>query len=221
MIRTFTVAAGAALMLLLSAGCVEAWHHRRLQGTYNQAMDHNRQLRGQVQGLAGENATLKDRLAAKDTSADSRKVADALKDEGGRLEEGMDLVRLTLHDQILFATGEATLRADGKEKLDRIADKLKTNMSASQYIRVDGHTDNVPVRATAQKWPGGNVELSGARAEAVHAYLVSKGVKPDRLFFAGFGEHHPAKSNETEAGRAANRRVEIVVGAKKALGLVD
>jgi chemotaxis protein MotB len=74
---------------------------------------------------------------------------------------------------------------------------------------VEGHTDNVPIRSS--RFPT-NWELSTARSTSVVAYLVTTfGFAPDRLTAAGYSQYRPVAPNETEAGRARNRRVDIIV----------
>ena len=80
-------------------------------------------------------------------------------------------------------------------------------------VIAEGHTDNVPIH-TAQY--DSNWELSSSRAFSVIYYFINKGISPERLVAHGFGEFRPAHSNETDADRAKNRRIEITVvrGAK-------
>jgi chemotaxis protein MotB len=81
--------------------------------------------------------------------------------------------------------------------------------SSSNAIRVEGHTDNVPIRTVKYD---SNWELSTARASAVVAYLVKNvGIDASRLSAAGYGEFHPRGPNATEADRARNRRVDLVI----------
>ena len=79
----------------------------------------------------------------------------------------------------------------------------------SSSIRIEGHTDNVPIRTARYS---SNWELSTARASAVVAYLVeSSGFDPARLSAAGYGEFHPRVANDTPENRARNRRIDIVI----------
>ena len=98
------------------------------------------------------------------------------------------------------------LKPDGKAKLDDLTSKLR-GMNLEVIIAV-GHTDSIGTDAYNQR-------LSVRRAEAVKAYLVSKGIEANRVYTEGKGEKQPVADNRTAAGRAKNRRVEIeVVGTR-------
>jgi OOP family OmpA-OmpF porin len=103
---------------------------------------------------------------------------------------------------ILFDTGKATLRDESKGDLQAVGDLLKQD--AGLRLEIQGHTDNVGT-------PAANKALSDARAAAVKQYLVTNfGVAAGRLTTAGFGDTKPVGDNKTDAGRAENRRVELV-----------
>src|SRR5574341_593253 len=103
---------------------------------------------------------------------------------------------------ILFATGKADLRPESRPVLKEIASTMKQH--ADLKILIEGHTDNVGS-------PAGNLTLSEARAAAVKAALVSEyGIDGSRITTKGFGDTKPSVPNTTAAGRAQNRRVEIV-----------
>lgn len=113
---------------------------------------------------------------------------------------------LSIADSLAFAPGKADLLPEAHEPLLKVAAVLK---ELSQQIRVEGHTDNVPIH-TAQ-FPS-NWELSGMRALNIVRFLGEGGhLPPERLSAGGYGEFHPVASNETVEGRAKNRRVEIIV----------
>ena len=107
---------------------------------------------------------------------------------------------LTLKD-VRFASGSAELEAVFQPELEQLAALLLAN---EERVQIIGHTDNRGASNT-------NQSLSEARAEAVRAYLADKGVPADRMLAEGRGDSEPIATNETEAGRALNRRTEIVV----------
>lgn len=120
-----------------------------------------------------------------------------------------DKLTLTMVEKILFDSGKADIKTNGKKVLDRVAEILKT--ITDKQIRIEGHTDNVPIGAVlAEKFPT-NWELSTARATTVARYLQEKGVSPAVLNAAGYSEYKPVESNETDEGKAKNRRIEIVL----------
>jgi chemotaxis protein MotB len=111
-----------------------------------------------------------------------------------------------LTDKLLFDSGSATLNPAGLPLLDEVAKLL--NVDQSHPITVAGHTDNQPI-ATAQYHS--NWQLSTDRAIGVVQFLISRGVNPQRLGAAGYADLHPVGSDATPAGRAHNRRVEIIL----------
>jgi chemotaxis protein MotB len=114
-------------------------------------------------------------------------------------------VEVEVRTDILFASGKATLSAESTEILRRLAATLRPFPNP---IRVEGHTDNVPIRT--REFPS-NWELSAARAATVVHLLMREGVEPARLAVVGLGEYRPAQSNDTPEGRNANRRVLLVI----------
>jgi hypothetical protein len=105
-----------------------------------------------------------------------------------------------------FESGSAQMKATSQATVDRIA-KLLQQRDCS--IRVEGHTDNIPIHNTQFS---SNWELSAARAtEIVRVLIVRDGYGPNRLSAAGYAEFHPIDSNATAQGRSMNRRVDIVI----------
>lgn len=130
------------------------------------------------------------------------KVMTAIKQDGKRRE----LVITLLTDKALYDSGKADLKQDTERILDAVNGQLKAR---SNEIRVEGHTDNVPI-SNAQF--ASNWELSAARAAGVLRYLVEHdGLPANRVGLAGYGSERPKVANDTEAHRAANRRVDIVI----------
>ncbi len=120
--------------------------------------------------------------------------------------EARGLVIKVLTDELLFASGQATLSARACSLLSEIAALL--NVDESHPIDVEGNTDDLPIHSA--QFPS-NWELSAARATSVVQFLIGHGVAPARLTATGNADERPAASNATEAGRARNRRVEIVM----------
>jgi len=119
-------------------------------------------------------------------------------------------ITVTLEDSILFASGKASLKSTTNNKLDHIVSVLKSKYSGKQ-IDVVGHTDTDPIQKS--KWED-NWQLSSERALAVVRYLMDRGIGDDEIRAVGCGPARPVASNDTAAGKAKNRRVEIVVRMK-------
>jgi chemotaxis protein MotB len=137
-------------------------------------------------------------------SAEFRDLAAALKGEigSGKVELLDDRVRLK--DKVLFDSGSAALNPDGEKALGTIA-KVFKRFGRRRIFEITGHTDSVGP-------PEDNWRLSTERALTVVLYLTKLGVSPSLMSAAGFGEHHPVcPKNDTEACRASNRRIEIIL----------
>jgi outer membrane protein OmpA-like peptidoglycan-associated protein len=102
---------------------------------------------------------------------------------------------------INFDTGKSVIRDESKPIIEQIVQMMKSNPDLK--ISVEGHTDNVGT-------PASNKTLSEARAKSVVSAIVGQGISPDRLSPAGYGQDNPIADNNTEEGRAKNRRVELV-----------
>lgn len=118
-------------------------------------------------------------------------------------------IKINIAAPVLFSSGKAKLSRTSSEVLGPVAEVLG---KLPNDIIVEGHTDSVPVKSGdyATNW-----ELSAARADAVVDLLASRYALPqERMVAAAYGEHRPAASNDTAAGRARNRRIEIIVSRK-------
>ncbi|MDR2355404.1 MAG: OmpA family protein [Clostridiales Family XIII bacterium] len=142
---------------------------------------------------------------------------------GGFIEEngiGVDMsvnlddYTVTMHfsDNIFFRSGDAELMPESLPILDGVVDLLAAGSDMLSMINIEGHTDNVPIHTA--KYPS-NWELSTGRAVNTLHYIADTGrFDMDTFSVAGYAEYHPIASNQTEEGRAANRRVDFVIEAK-------
>lgn len=113
---------------------------------------------------------------------------------------------ITLSNAIFFDPGSAEIKPDNEYALIEIANMVKV---MDNYIRIEGHTDNVPMNSPLYR---SNWDLSAARAANVVRLLTTKtDVAPERLIAVGYGEYRPVSGNDTEEGRAKNRRIDIIV----------
>jgi chemotaxis protein MotB len=128
--------------------------------------------------------------------------------DGGQLTVSIEQGRIVINlpDNVLFASGSATVNSEGRTALGQIAEVIKS--FSDRRFQVEGHTDNVPIKSA--RFPS-NWELSTARALSVVHLMVEKGVVPGNVSAAGFGEFHPRADNDSKEGRALNRRIEIIM----------
>jgi len=135
----------------------------------------------------------------------------------GEIQEGVikitrakEKLSMNLVEKILFDSGSSELKPQGIKVLKKVGQALQK--VTDREIRVEGHTDNVPVsNRISERFPS-NWELSSARATTVARYLQEKeGVDPRRLAVSGYASYRPVVSNETPQGKAQNRRIEIVL----------
>jgi chemotaxis protein MotB len=119
--------------------------------------------------------------------------------------------RFVFQSEVLFDAGSAALRPEALPALDKVADALRDlekniPRDIAWIVRIDGHTDARPI-STAQ-FPS-NWELSSARATSVVQYMISKGISPQHLVAAGFGEFQPLDAGTSEEALRRNRRIEL------------
>ncbi len=117
--------------------------------------------------------------------------------------------RFVFQSELFFDVGQAVLKPEGRFELDKVAGALldierQIPGDIAWVMRVDGHTDIRPIASGRTNW-----DLSAARAIAVVQYLISRGVSPQRLVAAGFGEFQPIDADRTEEAYARNRRIEL------------
>ena len=118
--------------------------------------------------------------------------------------------RFVFESEVLFDTGRAEVSAAGRSQMEQLASALQDlereiPPEIPWVMRVDGHTDKRPVNVQFRS----NWELSAARAISVVQFLVSRGVSPQRLVAAGFGEFQPLDAGDTDEALRRNRRIEL------------
>ncbi len=119
------------------------------------------------------------------------------------IEERGLVVRI--QETLLFQSGSADITTRAKDILERVSTVLA---AAPNQIKVEGHTDNLPIRTP--QYPS-NWELSVIRSTNVVQILQRDGISPDRLSATGYGEYRPISSNNTDAGRGQNRRIDLII----------
>jgi chemotaxis protein MotB len=127
-----------------------------------------------------------------------------------KLEEMEGKLKVTFIDKILFDSGSVRINKNGQALLLTLAESLRDNHS--QNIIVQGHTDNVEIGPELRKFYPTNWELSASRSTTVLRYLIeSAGIEPERCVASAYSYYKPVASNQTEAGRKQNRRIEIIL----------
>ncbi|MBM3469012.1 MAG: peptidoglycan -binding protein [Alphaproteobacteria bacterium] len=205
--------------------------HRRLEDALAKKLSELETLRKELERVQGENVLLKvqvDDLGQKKTTDPDLQGAEKVqlgqfrsdfltklvKVLGDRQDIRVVGDRFVFQSEVLFDQGSAELGKDGLEQLDKLVVALKEISSKIPpsihwILRVDGHTDTVPIKRA--HFPS-NWELSSARAIAVVRYLISQGLEPKNLVAAGFGEFQPLESKGESTGPTAmarNRRIEF------------
>jgi len=145
-------------------------------------------------------------------------IETSLKDEIAKQEIEVvnmeDKLKVIFIDKILFDSGRSNINNSGKKLLLKMAGFLKDNKK--QDVMINGHTDNVPLRAGLKKRFASNWELSAARAAAIASFLEKKGgLNPKRLSARGYSCYRPVATNDTGKGRRQNRRIEIILAPVK------
>jgi len=174
----------------------------------------NSDLLARNQQLSRQNAELVAQLEAGPRAAEIDKKLQDLYERMKDLADKDDGLVFTPDNvlsfsDILFDFAKADLRPEGAAAVKKVAKELKAS-GASVTVRIDGHTDNVPVKRPETKKKFKDLwGLSGARARTVLNALEKEGIRSIQMYFRGFSDTRPVKSNSTKEGRQANRRVEI------------
>ena len=148
---------------------------------------------------------------AKKLEADLNKMNSKLEKQLVTLRQTKDMLRVTFVNSLLFDVGSAEIREKGIEALSTVADFLQKQKDKT--IRVEGHTDNQPIKGNLLSRYPSNWELSFARAVSIVKYLESRNISPARMSATGHSFYRPVASNDTKEGRASNRRTVILLSS--------
>ena len=202
-----------AAVIVFSSGCTN-WKKK-----YNALNVEHQNLIGRLQTTEEEKGQLADEVTAgqQRIAELQRQIEQKGPGEASGFGEGYNVsfdpskgtITVTLDNAILFSSGQATLKKATSAELDHIESVLRSKY-AGREIDVVGHTDTDPINKTRELWKD-NWELSAERALTVVRYLIGHGIPEDKIRAVGCGESRPVESNSTAAGKAKNRRVEIVV----------
>lgn len=222
----------AVLFSFLFSGCVTTGTYEKqtkelssLQQKYEKMKADRDQLKEAFASASSEKEKLSEDLAElkkekAEVQTESETYKQLTQQMKGEIAKGQVTIselkgKLTMDvvDKILFASGQAEVKQEGLEVLQRVVEILKTVKDKS--IRIEGHTDNVQIKGRLAKQYPTNWELSAARALNVTRYLQEQGIDPVLLSATAFGEYKPVANNDTPEGRAKNRRIAIILLPKE------
>ena len=228
---------------LMGSGCVSLEEYDRVVKHLESEQEanvavaaENERLTGHVRTLSTENQSLKQKISGMQEAAaavpqmdqgalsdEIRKVwGKGLKSDEWEFVQSGSAVGVRMDDSgVLFKSGSWDLTEGTKDKLKKLAAILKEQMDAdaTKICRVDGHTDDDPVKKVKTQGIKDNVHLSAMRAMAVREFLATCGLPGDRIFVAGFGEHWPVVKGADSKSKQRNRRVEVYLGSADGLSI--
>ncbi len=182
---------GITVVALLAAGCVSEKQYEKTKEQLTEEQKRDAELEEEYQQL--------NKAMGADLAAKQLQIA--------RLQ---DAIQVVVNSELLFPSGGWGMSEASKAMIDKIAAVLAPHQTTKIFVK--GYTDDVPIGpALAREGVTTNLILSQRRADTVMQYLVSRGVKPELVTAKGFGEADPVAPNDTAAGRAQNRRVELSV----------
>lgn len=221
-----SLSVASVIAVLLAGGCVT---QSRFEETESQLSACEREaksareasgaeisdLRAQVarcEQLVQQSQRNSERFKAREADLRSR-LQSELASRDVEIERLRDQLTVRVLDRILFRSGSADILPAGKQVLDKLANVLK---ETDDLIRVEGHTDNVPIGERLKDRYFSNWELSAARAAAVVRYFqYGHSIDPVRLEAVGYSEYRPVAPNDSDANRQRNRRVSIELAAPR------
>ncbi len=231
--KNFLSIAGFVIVILYFSGCVTSERYRALlkqyetdtQGLKTVADELSRKkseleaelekCKLQLKILTSQLESQKEKYQAalKLNEEIKKDLENLVKKYPGQLEIGPE-EQLIIRDKILFDSGQAILKEEGKKVLEEFVNEVVKGKDL--YLRIVGHTDSDHIVKTLHLWKTGlNHELGGARALKVLEYLHKKGIPTTNMHYESYGENKPISENTTSENKAKNRRVEIYIIEKK------
>ena len=221
----------ACLAFAMMPGCTSVGTYEARMKACRDAMARTNEMEGQVYSLKEKNRQLEFNMGIAEREQEEMRdtiqtqeeyitnlrgtydqLINEFKDDIAR--GGIDVknqttgLSIVLDENVLFRSGAADLMPEGQVVLMRIGGILKD--VKDNYLRIDGHTDNLPVRGRLKNKYPTNWELSAARAASVLRFFQDRaGLDPGNMFLAVFGQYVPIADNRTEKGRELNRRVVV------------
>ena len=194
----------------------------RANDLVKQLSERDQNLNERLKAEAAEKARLEKERAAKEaeiqrltqTHAELTKSLEAEIAKGDiKIKQVRDRLTINMVDRVLFDSGQSQVKPAGLQVLKQVSDILKK--VTDKQIRIEGHTDNVPIGVKLRGRFPTNWELSTGRATSVVRYLIEEGgVDRANLLAVGYADTRPLAANDTEEGRTANRRIEIALYPK-------
>jgi len=223
---------GAGVVCAMLAGCISTGTYRKLEADNKSLQEQYKKLEADYGGLQAGYSACREEVAQTekekaDLLAREQKSKATYEQLMGQLQKEMsegqiaiqqyeDKLTLNVAEKIFFDSGSAELKPGGKELLKKFGRIVKG--LTDKWIRVEGHTDNVPIAKPLRPTYPTNWELSAARAITVVRFLQdSAGVPPKMLMAAAFGQYQPIAPNNTPENKQKNRRIEIVLQQKDIL----
>lgn len=217
--KKIIVWAGVVILSIMLVGCVSTGKYKKLEEDYSSLQTRFSGLeagysacREQVAQTEKEKADLLAREEKSKSTYDQlmSQLQKEVSEGQIAIQQFEDKLTLNVAEKIFFDSGSAELKPGGKEVLVKVGHIVKG--LTDKVIRVEGHTDNVPISKSLQSTYPTNWELSAARATTVVRFLQEfAGVPPQMLVAAGFGEYRPIAPNDTPENKQKNRRIEIVL----------
>jgi len=216
----------------LMVGCVSKSKHERATSALATSEAERAKLEEELRRLEAERKKLQGELeqklaASEEELAELRRQREAQKEQlelfdkfTAKLQSMIDVgdidvsirrgrMVVGMPSRVLFPSGEHELSEKGKGTLKKVAVAL-AELPERRFV-VAGHTDDMPIGEKIKTLYEDNWDLSARRALVVTRFLIEQGVAPASLAAAGYGQHDPAVSNKTAAGRKKNRRIELIV----------